>query len=123
VMREIADKHGVYTMTLSPALLSAKLYGEIKQDPQGDIHGGEYETSCMLHIRPDLVRTDRYTDADKITCNGPLRGPVSTWGLQLTKTGLFGDPTQAHAETGKQCMDAAVRHGVEYVSAYLCHKL
>ena len=116
VMRKIADKYNVFTMTLSPGALSN--YNEIKKDPAGDIHGGEYETSCILHIAPELVHTDRYTDVDKVTCNSVLRGPVSTWGLQRTKTGLFGDPTTASAETGRECLEHAVRKGVEYVRAY-----
>ena len=116
VMRKIADKHNVFTMTLSPSALSN--YDAIKKDPAGDIHGGEYETSCILHIAPELVHTDKYTDVDKITCNTPLRGPVSTWGLQNTKTGLFGDPTHASAETGKACLDFAVQKAVEYIRLY-----
>lgn len=116
VMRKIADKHNVFTMTLAPGAMSN--YKQIKKDPEGDIHGGEYETSCILHIAPELVHTDKYTDVDKITCNSMLRGPVSTWGLQDTKTGLFGDPTQASAETGRACLESAVKKGVEYIKAY-----
>lgn len=121
VMRIVADQHNVFTMTLSPAALADKVYQAKKRDPQGDIHGGEYETSMMLHIRPDLVRTDLYTNVDAIRCNTPLRGPVSTWGLQLTKTGIFGDPTYATAELGKEMADAAVENAVKYIRAYREH--
>lgn len=121
VMREIADKHNVFTMTLSPFALASKTYNELKKDPEGDIHGGEYETSCILHIAPELVDTSAYTNVDAIRCNSPLRGPVSTWGLQETKTGLFGDPTYATAELGKACLDAAVEEGVRYIKAYYEH--
>jgi len=118
VMREIADTHGIFTMTLSPFALCAKVYGEIKKDPEGDIHGGEYETSVILYEYPELVKTDRYTDADKIRCNTILRGPVSTWGLQESKTGLFGDPTYASQETGKACVEASVSEGIRYIEAF-----
>lgn len=121
VMRKIADKHNVFTMTLVPADLCKPEYDRIKKDPAGDIHGGEYETSCLLHIAPGLVHPEKYTDVDKITCNTPLRGPVSTWGLQQTKTGLFGDPTEASAETGKKCLDYAVKEGVKYMKLYYEH--
>jgi len=103
VMREIADEHNVFTMTLSPMALSAKVYDAIKRDPQGDVHGGEWETSLILAIDPTLVKTDKYTDVDAIRCNTILRGPVSAWGLQETQTGIFGNPTYASAETGKAC--------------------
>lgn len=122
VMREIADVHNIFLMTLSPFSLCKDTYDNIKRDDAGDIHGGEYETSCVLHIRPELVKTDRYTSVDKITCNTKLRGPVSTWGLQKTKTGLFGDPTPSSAETGKQCLEAALQEGLDYVRAYYEHR-
>ena len=119
VMRKIADKWNVFTMTLSPGSLSN--YDQIKKDPEGDIHGGESETSLILHIAPELVHTDKYTDVDKITCNSKLRGPVSTWGLQETKTGLFGDPTYSTAETGRQMAESATAKAVEYIRAYWEH--
>ena len=118
VMREIADCHNIFIMTLSPFALCAKTYNQIKKDPEGDIHGGEYETSVILYEYPELVKTDRYTDIDKISCNSILRGPVSTWGLQESKTGLFGDPTHACHETGKACVEAAVLEGVRYIEAF-----
>jgi len=116
VMRKIADKHNVFTMTLSPMALSN--YNEIKKDPAGDIHGGEYETACIMHIAPETVKVDKFTNVDAITCNSPLRGPVSTWGLQKTKTGLFGDPTYATAETGKACLESAIVKAVDYIRDY-----
>ena len=122
VMREIADKHNVYTMTLSPFQLSGKLYNEMKGDPQGDIHGGEWETSMILAIDPILVNEDEYTNVDAIRCNSNLRGPVSTWGLQDTKTGLFGDPTTASAEKGEALIKEAVKVGVIYIMEYYNHK-
>jgi len=118
VMREIADEHNVFIMTLAPMTLGAAVYNKIKKDPAGDIHGGEYETSCVLHIAPNLVDKSAYTNVDAVRCNTPLRGPVSTWGLQETKTGLFGDPTHASAETGKACLDAAVQEGLKMIKLY-----
>lgn len=123
VMREIADCKNTFIMTLSPAALGGSAYNKIKKDPEGDIHGGEYETSMILHIFPELVKKDRYTNADKITCNNILRGPVSTWGLQETKTGLYGDPTYASEETGRICAEAAIEEGMKYIEAFYKHKL
>jgi len=118
VMREIADEHNVFIMVLAPFSLASGVYNKIKKDPEGDIHGGEYETSCVLHIAPHLVDKSAYTNIDAIRCNTPLRGPVSTWGLQKTKTGLFGDPTHASAETGKACLDAAVKEGLKMIKLF-----
>ncbi|MBQ6545240.1 MAG: creatininase family protein [Lachnospiraceae bacterium] len=122
VMRMIVDEYNVFPMTLAPGKLCADVYNRLKKDPEGDIHGGEYETSCILHIAPELVHTDKYTDVDKIHIKDrELLGPVSTWGLMETKTGLFGDPTPSTAELGKACLDEATRKGVEYIRAYYHH--
>jgi len=104
VMREIADKHGIFICTLSPGKLCDLTYQKLKKDPAGDIHGGEWETSMVLAYDPSLVNTAEYTNVDAIKCNCDLRGPVSTWGLQKTKTGLYGDPTYATAELGHACL-------------------
>ncbi len=122
VMRKIADKYNIFIMVLNPFALAGKKYNEIKKDPAGDIHGGEYETSCVLHVRPELVKTDKYTNVDAIRCNSKLRGPVSTWGLQETKTGLFGDPTYSEAETGKAIFDALREEGYSYLEAFYQHQ-
>ncbi len=118
VMREIADKHGVYTMTLAPMSLSAEVYNKLKQDPEGDIHGGEWETSCILYLHPELIHPEEYTQVDAIRCNSPLRGPVSTWGLQKTITGIYGDPTYATAELGKAVLEAAAEKGAKYIQEF-----
>lgn len=118
VMREIADKHDVYTMTLSPSALSSELYNKIKKDPEGDIHGGEWETSAILYLRPGLIKEEEYTNVDAIRCNSRLRGPVSTWGLQQTKTGLYGDPTYATYELGKAVLEFAAQKGADYVQEF-----
>ena len=118
VMREIADKHDIYIMTLSPSSLSSELYDKIKKDPEGDIHGGEWETSVLLYLRPELIKTEEYTSVDAIRCNSRLRGPVSTWGLQKTQTGLYGDPTYATCEVGKAVMEFAAQKGADYVKEF-----
>ncbi len=118
VMREIADKHGKFICILSPAKLSEHVYKKLKKDPEGDIHGGEWETSMILAYRPELVKKDEYTNVDAIRCNNELRGPVSTWGLQKTKTGLFGDPTYASAELGEACLKAGVEEAVRILIKY-----
>ncbi len=118
VMRKIADKYEVYIMTLRPHDLHAKLYQKIKRDPAGDCHGGEWETSSIMHIAPELVHLDKITNVDAIRVNTELQGPVSTWGLQKTKTGLIGDPTYATAELGKQLLDFAVTEGVRLIELF-----
>jgi creatinine amidohydrolase len=119
VMREIADAHGKFICTLAPSKLSKDVYNQLKKDPEGDIHGGEWETSMILAYRPELVNQNEYTSVDAIKCNNELRGPVSTWGLQDTKTGLYGDPTYATVELGKACLEAGTKESVRILKEFM----
>ncbi len=128
VTRRIADDHGVYMALVSPATLSAERYNQVrKSDRGGSIHGGEWETSLMLYLgeqvdmsqatkedimryQSDFVAGDNFTGSQKVFW--------STWGLQRSKTGIYGDPTVATAETGKAIMEAIVKEGVAFAKEY-----
>ena len=78
------------------------------------IHGGDIETSIMLHLRPDLVRMDkaidfRSTQLDFIDEFKHLRahGPVQFgWKAQdLNPYGAVGNAEAATAEKGKAVVD------------------
>jgi creatinine amidohydrolase len=78
------------------------------------IHGGEVETSIMLHLRPDLVRMDKAKDfrssqLDFIAAFKHLRahGPVQFgWKAQdLNPAGAVGNAAAASAEKGKAVVD------------------
>ena len=78
------------------------------------IHGGDIETSIMLHFRPDLVRMDkaedfRSTQLDFIDAFTHLRahGPVQFgWKAQdLNPHGTVGNATAATAEKGRAVVD------------------
>lgn len=87
--------------------------------PTGDealygIHGGEIETSVMLHFRPDLVRMDHAIDfhsaqLDFIEEFTHLRAHGTTqfgWKAQdLNPAGTVGDASIATAEKGKAVVD------------------
>lgn len=118
VAREIADETGVYIAVADVAKLAAKAVQEHRQSaPGGCIHGGEFETSLMLHFgeRVDMTQA---TDEDLFRFESPFfprdgfSGSKlafrSTWGLQTSKTGIFGDPTVATAEFGAVVFEAMV---------------
>ena len=86
------------------------------------IHGGDIETSLMLHLRPDLVRMNmaedfRSTQLDFIQEFKHLRayGPVQFgWTAQdLNPNGALGDASAASAEKGKAILDHQSRAFVE----------
>lgn len=86
------------------------------------IHGGDYETSEMLHFRPDLVKMDlaedfRSTQLSFLTEFKHLRAHglhQFGWKAQdLNPKGTVGDASKATAEKGKAIVDHQARGFVE----------
>lgn len=86
------------------------------------IHGGDIETSIMLHLRPDLVRMDRAEDFRSAQLafikefkHLRAHGPVQFgWKAQdLNPKGAVGDAGAADAEKGKAVVDFQARAFVE----------
>jgi creatinine amidohydrolase len=86
------------------------------------IHGGDIETSLMLHLRPDLVRMERATDFPSeqqryLKEFKHLRGHgKAQYGWQaedLNPAGALGNAARASAEKGRLSLDHAARGFVE----------
>jgi len=86
------------------------------------IHGGAVETSLMLHIAPDQVRTDQMADfpssGRKIAQQSKhlaATGRVAYgWMTEdLNKSGAVGDPRKATAEIGQEILLRAAKGLVE----------
>ena len=82
------------------------------------IHGGDVETSLMLHFRPDLVRRDRLGNFVPASCDMErdfawLRatGPAAfAWMAEdLNRAGACGNAGLATAEKGRRLADHIVR--------------
>src|SRR5690606_8244231 len=76
------------------------------------LHGGDVETSLMLHLRPDLVRRDRLADfaglPERLAEENDVLGverPVGIGWLSedLGPYGVVGDASAATAEKGQAC--------------------
>ena len=89
-------------------------------------HAGEFETSLMLHIAPDLVDMSRaeenanistYDWAEADLING---SKVSLYRRfkQITPNGVIGDPLLGTAEKGKLLSDIIVKEYVQILKAY-----
>jgi creatinine amidohydrolase len=91
--------------------LAEPFIDEIRESDLGGMaHGGEFETSLMLHLRPDLVRDDR-TDATPMNDPYDLRrkdlfqgGPLSVYRsfAEYSDSGAIGDPDLATAAKGAE---------------------
>jgi len=129
VSRELCDACDKPVAILSPATLSRDEFNAIRRSPQGGaIHAGEWETSLILHIAPEVVDLSRATNVDTMRYHsefiagdnflGRQRVTWSTWYLQPSETGSYGDPTVATAETGARILEAAVANGARFLKEY-----
>jgi creatinine amidohydrolase len=129
VSRELCDATDKAVAILSPAALSREEFNAVRQSPPGGaIHAGEWETALLLHLSPEVVDMSRATDEDIMRYHsdfvagdgfqGRQRVTWSTWYLQESKSGCYGAPTGATAETGRVIMDAAVANGARFLQEY-----
>jgi creatinine amidohydrolase len=85
--------------------------------PEGGLHAGEWETSMLLAIHPDLVHMDR---AEAGYVGDPQEAIASLFesGVEsLSDTGAIGDPRPASAEHGRRYWDVVLDLAVELVEA------
>jgi creatinine amidohydrolase len=82
-----------------------------------DVHGGAGETSVMLALAPDLVRSERIASAhpppapDTVAALIFDRGVTWPWRTddpRLAQTGIIGDPRAASAELGRTILDSMI---------------
>ncbi|MDH3709025.1 MAG: creatininase family protein [Cyclobacteriaceae bacterium] len=84
--------------------------------PGGVGHAGEFETSVMMYIDPDLVRGDKvvpgsnqstfsWAEADLLRSSGASYYRTMR---EMTPNGVYGDPTQATVNKGEQITEAVV---------------
>ena len=76
----------------------------ILEHPIGDIHGGEYETSLMLHLYPDVVRHPLPAGGNRQFPPQPLLDYFDS--SELAGEGFWGWPEAATAEKGQRAFDA-----------------
>jgi len=122
VVRRVADEYGVYMALTFPVLMAKKEFEKIsKAGKGGSCHAGEYETSLMLYLAEELVDITKVTSKDKLTFSSkfyPDKVFWSTWSVQKSKTGIYGDSTVATKEAGKKIMQATVNNYVEFIKEF-----
>jgi creatinine amidohydrolase len=132
VSRELCDATDKPVAIISPAVLSRDEFNAVRKSPAGGgLHGCEWETSILLYVSPEVVDMSKATNQDIMRYHsdfvagdnftGRQRVTWSTWYLQASKTGVYGDPTVASAETGKIIMDAAAANGARFLREYWSH--
>lgn len=127
-VRKISDAFGIYPAIVSPAALSKEIFAKIRNSEIGGaIHGGEWETSLMLYFgqpvnmaeatKEDIMRYhSKFIAGDSFT--GGKGVFWSTWGIQKSKTGIYGDPTCASVKTGEKCCRAIIENLSKFLKEY-----
>jgi creatinine amidohydrolase len=127
-VREVADEHDVHVAIAHVWTMGAEAFRACrKSKPGGAIHGGEFETSLMLHLRAP-VDMSKATDVDVMRYesefapadgfSGSKKVFWSTWGIQESTTGIYGDPTVASAETGRIVFEAIVENTASFLREF-----
>jgi creatinine amidohydrolase len=98
--------------------LAGREMAAILKGPRKEIgHSCEVETSLLLALHPETVRTDLLRD-DPLHQPDAVRGASIAFNFDdVTESGQIGYATQASAETGHALMDAIVRRTIETVEA------
>ena len=96
-------------------------------DYGGTSHGGEYETSLYLVLKPDLVEMDKAVDnrsplpdsfkTDLLAGGHPEASDarlVPYWS-SISPSGVMGDATKATREKGEKFLEAAINGVIELI--------
>lgn len=129
VSREICDACDKAIAVISPMAMSRGEFQRIRKSaPGGAIHACEWETSVVLHLNPEVVDMSKADDRDVMryhsefvagdSFTGGQKVVWSTWYLQESINGVYGDPTVATAETGRAVLEAAVANGARFLKEY-----
>jgi creatinine amidohydrolase len=116
VCRELRVRLGMFAVSVMwPRLIDMDDLFEVDENRHG-IHGGQSETSVMLHLHPELVEMDRAENfvplSVQIEREGEMLGPegAASFGWQtqdLHPKGACGNATKATADLGKLTVERA----------------
>jgi creatinine amidohydrolase len=128
--RRIADRNDVHVAVTNWWSLAAATARKIRKSAVGgELHAGEFETSMLLYLT-DLVDMSKATNADFMRYRSDFYAPdmfasapggtaFSTWYVQESAHGVYGDPTPASRETGEALMKGTVEMYVRLVDEYM----
>ena len=118
VVRELRVRHGVLAVSANTYGLGLPAGLFDAEEIAHGIHGGAIETSIMMHLHPERVRTEALAN---FVSTGPrleqqyallrLEGPIGLgWMTQdVNPAGAVGNASIAAAGLGRQCVEVAAR--------------
>jgi creatinine amidohydrolase len=94
-----------------PHLLLVEFFSGLS-DTGDNLHAGEVETSMMLHLAPERVRTDKPEDFVPEWS----RADLTHFGMRgISPTGVWGYPSRGTAEKGAKWFAEAVEYSVQRI--------
>lgn len=105
VSREIRIKYGMTVFYMSPSSLGGAADLMLPEELEYGIHGGDYETSIVMAIKPDWVQEEYLvSEVPDVTGLGflTLEGKIRfAWRMaDISESGICGDATKATAAKG-----------------------
>ena len=104
--RELAHEFGLPVVACTPWYLTRHLIADIAETEETPAHACEGETSVMMAVAPDLVRTDKFDEAVRQRPEPVPKydGFSRFWSFseRAPVTGVRGDPRPSTAEKGER---------------------
>jgi creatinine amidohydrolase len=121
-VEKLGDVEGtrVVAMTDIRALLRVAMVGEDEHGvpiEQGGLHAGEWETSMLLAIQPELVHMERAQAGYTGDMQVGIQRMFSEGVKAISDTGAIGDPDGASAERGRRYWEVALEIALEQIEA------
>ena len=116
--RALAEAGGLPAIALTYPGLSA-VAAQVRESAEshpGIMHADELETSIMLALEPERVRMDRAV-AEYPAYPEHFDVAAIRWD-EVSRTGVFGDPTVATAEKGEQLVEHVVATAVRLIASW-----
>lgn len=110
----------VVAMTDLAALLRVASVGEQEHGVplgEGGLHAGEWETSMLLSVNPELVKMDRAEAGYTGDLQTAIERLFAHGTKALSENGAIGDPAKATPEHGRRYWDAALEIALERIEA------
>jgi creatinine amidohydrolase len=128
VLRELADEFEDTPILANVWNFSAESFNRVRRSaPGGAIHAGEYETSVMMALdypvdmnKAPAGESMRFQSRFRSQDNFAGKSLVtwSTWKVQQSASGVYGDPTVATREAGEAVLEGTVQLFVDLVREY-----
>lgn len=125
---QVKDDHpGTFFATVDLVYFGVRIYREMREgDPEAGFHGGEFETSFIMHKHPELVKEEefveesgggwtRFTSNDYVNLDDKVLTASTRHDWPEDALGHQGDPTKASAEKGEELIERLLDNFEEFL--------